>query len=140
MFTRTETKKMRTEIENALEIIAKKYGYATKVGNIKFGNVIEAKITVSKMASNSHGTYANTPEAQAFLERAERMGLAKDCLNEKYTFKGETLKITGYNSRAKKYPINYSKIDNQGNVIQRMKCSEYHLKDIIRANRPEFFL
>ena len=133
-FTRPDAKAIRAELNAALEAIAKKYNATAKVGNITFGDTLDAKVTFAKIAENEHGKFAMTKEAKEFLERAESFGLTKDVLNEKCNYLGDVYEVTGYNTRAKRYPITFTKNGN------RMKCGISFMKTFVRAERPELFL
>lgn len=133
-FTKTEATAMRLEILEALKVIEKKYNCSASLGGIKYGSELGVRLTFSKMASNEHGDFVNSRAAQLFIRRAQRMGIAADVLNEELVYKGAVCVITGYNSRAKKYPIEY--VTNG----KAYKCSIEYMKQMIRPTRPEFFL
>ena len=133
-FTRNEVTSMRTEMNEALAAVAKKYGAAAKIGNISFGENVKTTITISRLSSNEHGDYINTKEAQEFLRRAKGLGLTQDVLNEKCNYLGNVYVVTGYNSRAPRYPINFTKNGKP------MKCGVNFMKEFVHAERPELFL
>ena len=133
-FTKTEVREIRDEMEKALEKIAKKYNATADIGRITFGSQITAKLTFSKIAEDQYGEYKLTKEAQELKRRLPQMGLREDVLNEPFIFKGETIIIKGYNTRARSYPIEYTK------GSKNYKCTVDHMKTLIRDNRPELFL
>lgn len=133
-FTREQVKQMRIEITQAINEVVSKYGSVSKLGSISFGSQISTKLVISRVSSNEHGKYVNSREAQAFLSRAESLGLTQNVLNEGCRYKGKVYTVTGYNTRAPKYPINMT-VDGKP-----MKCSVQYMKDFVRAERPELFL
>ena len=62
------------------------------------------------------------------------MGLSSDMLNESMMYKGEEHIILGYNTRARKNPIEFTKDG------RNFKCGIEHMKRFVKATRPEFFL
>lgn len=133
-FSRQDAIKMKEEIEQALSKVAKKYGANVKLGNIRYGDTLTSKVTFSKVSSNKHGEFVMTKEAKTFLLRAKGLGLREDVLNEKIRHQGSTYVVTGFNTRAKKYPITYTKDG------RRMKSSVEYMKTFVRSGRPELFL
>lgn len=134
-FTKAEVQKLRKELNEAMNAVAEKYGARANIGNISFGIDVSAKFNISRISENEHGEYVHSKEAQAFLNRAEsEFGLKKDVLNEPCKYKGKTYVITGYNTRAKRYPI---EITENG---KPMKAGIGFMKTFVRAERPELFL
>ncbi len=135
-FNRKEVESLRDEIQNALEQIAKKHNLDFTFPSIRFGTDLNVKINFAKIESNKHGNFVMTKDAKTFLDKAEDMGLRKDCLNETYPYKGKKYKILGYSTRARKFPIQILETTNN----EKQKCTEKVLKDIIKETRPELFL
>ena len=133
-FTRQEVKDIRREAEETLQKIFEKYNYQVDVGNITFGADVNMKVKIAKKATNEHGEFAYTKEAKTFIQRAKSMNLDESCINEEYNYKGKTYKILGYNTRAKRYPINIT-IDDK-----KFKCTEEQIKNVVKTVRPELFL
>jgi len=133
-FTKPQVRSMRTEMEEALNLIAAKYNSTAKVGSISFGLQMTTKITFSQKTENEHGEYSLTKEAQKLLGMLEGMGLKKDVLNEPFTYLGDKIRILGYNTRAPKYPIQFEKNG------QAYKCGVSKMKEMVKENRPELFL
>ncbi len=133
-FSKTDAQKMRQEIFEALAVIEKKYNAKVELSGVRYGSVLKTTLSFSKLSENEHGTFVNTPKAQEYIRRATRMGLSADTLNEPMEYQGSTHVITGYNTRAKRYPIEYTK-DGQS-----YKCSEQFMKKFVKETRPEFFL
>ena len=133
-FTKTNAQMMRIEVAEALQAIEKKYNSKLAIGNIRYGQSLTIALTFSKMDENEHGTFINTPKATEFMRRASSMGLSEDMLNEPMMYNGELRVITGYNTRARRYPIEYTS-NGKG-----YKCSVDHMKKFVKETRPEFFL
>ncbi len=133
-FTRRNAQTMRNEIQEALKAIEEKYNAKVNIGNIKYGESLEAKITFSKMSENKNGSFVMTPEAKAFTQKAKGIGLNADVLGEKIIHRGHVYEVTGYSSRRSKYPISFTKDEKP------MKCSVDFMKDFVRSGRPEFFI
>ncbi len=133
-FTKSEASRIREDIEQALKDIEKKYNAKVSLGGIRYGAELGVRLTFAKMAENENGAYVHSRKAQTFMLKAEGMGLSSDVLGQKLPYQGQECIITGYNTRAKKYPIEYTK-SGMG-----FKCSVQHMKSMIRPTRPEFFL
>ena len=133
-YTKAQIIEIREEMTEALNRVARKYSSSVKIGRISFGENMSAKIEMNRIASNEHGEFVMTPEAKEFLNRTISMGIRKDVLNEPFIYQGKNMKITGYKTRGKKYPITYMQNDKP------YKCSVDHMLDMIRENRPELFL
>lgn len=133
-FTSLEADNMRQDMERALAEVAKKYGAVANVGNIRYGDNLSTKITFSKMSENKHGEFVMTKEAKTFLARAESLGFRKDVLGETLIYRGKAIVITGYNTRARTYPISYTENGD------RYKCSEGQMKKMVFEVKPEWVL
>jgi hypothetical protein len=133
-FTRSDAKAMREEINKALADIAKKYNSDIKVGNIKYGATIEAKITFAKIKEGMFGDYVNSKEAINFQSMEHKHGIPKDALNQEFEHAGDTFKITGYNPRAHRYPITYLK---NGKAY---KCGKDYMYEIVKMSLPSVML
>jgi len=133
-FTKTEVEQMRIEMTEAMNKVAKKYGAVASFGGIRYGLEVTSKVTISKKTEDQYGEFTLTKAAKTLKDRLPVMGLKADVLNEPFTFKGDTIVIKGYNTRARAYPIEYTK--NGRNY----KCSVSYMKDMVIENRPELFL
>ncbi len=133
-FTISDAKKMRDEMQIALEIVAKKYNADANIGNIKFGDNLEAKITFSKRAEGMFGEYTQTKESLAFQAMGWKHQIPVEALNQTFDHNGENITITGYNRSAPKYPINYTK-DNRA-----FKCSPSYMLSIVKMSLPSVML
>ena len=121
-------------MELALEIIAKKYGASCKVGRITYGESATVKIEFAKKSSNKNGEVVLDKAAREFIKRATGMSMRPDVLNEKMSYNGDTVIITGYNTRARAYPINYT-VNGKG-----YKASVNYIQRIVKEVKPHWFL
>ncbi len=133
-FIKSEAISIKSEVTKELEKVAAKYGATFNMGNISYGNEITFRMTLSKNSTNEHGDFIMTKEARTFLDRAAAMGLTQDVLNEEFIYAGNKIKITGYSTRSRKYPIKYTQ--NGKNY----KCDVSYMKTMVRTSRPELFL
>ena len=134
LFTKREAGQMRIDIEEALQAVAKKYKADVKLGGIRYGSELGVRISFAKMAENENGAYVHSANAINFIAKAEGFGLSADVLGEKLMFRGDECIVLGYNKRAKRYPIEYTKNG------RNFKCGVEHLKAMVKPSRPEFFL
>jgi hypothetical protein len=96
---------LRPEIEAALQPLAKEHNLNVKVANATYdpNGTVTYKLEVAVIRAD--GT-AVTKEAAEFLRSVQFLKpfQATD-LNREFTFKGETYRLTGYRSRAGKFPL-----------------------------------
>ena len=133
-YTRQEVENIRIELQEAIDVVAAKYDSTINIGSISYSTNIKASITMSKMSENKHGKFAMTPQAQAFLQRSKRMGFRKDVLGETLMYKGDKIIIKGYNTRARKNPIQFSV--NGKNYV----APEDYIKKVVFEVKPEWVL
>ena len=133
-FSDEDAQVMRIEMKEALEKIAKKYNAEITVGNIRYGYNLTAKISFDKITANEHGSYTSTKESREFIDRAESIGFRSDILNEKLNYEGSEIVILGYNTRAKRYPIIFSKDGKMFN------SDIGHIFSIVKKVKPEYAL
>ena len=133
-FNKSEVQMLRIEMQEALDKVAKKYDAKVSIGRITYGLQVDTKITIAKTSTDEYGEFTLTKEAQALKTRLPRMGLRADVLNEPFVYKGDKIIIKGYNTRARSYPIEYTK------GTKNYKCSVEHMKRMVKENRPELFL
>lgn len=98
-FNKQTLKIMRQDIDSALEAVAKKHGVSFKLGNIRYtGSDFRTKL-------ECFAGDASDAAQQAFERDAWRVGVKKTAFGQTFTQGNITYKITGINTRAKKYPI-----------------------------------
>lgn len=102
---------LRSEINEALEPIAEKYGIKFDAGNASFSQ-FNATIKL-EIATAQNGDFV-TKEAQSFLTYAELLGLSKDFLNKEFSYFGTKYILTGYSPRSTKYPFIVTKVLDGG--------------------------
>ena len=117
-FTKAEVINLRNEINAALSSIEKKYGIKLNAGNASFsGNECTYKLkantigdggTVITRESKNWDFYKNTSTRCGHLNVGDRIKI-----------QGADYILTGYNTRAKKAPIQFKSIDGRN----RYKCS-----------------
>jgi len=134
VFTREDTKRIRVEMTEAINEVAKKYGAEASVGRISFGADLTARITLSKVVKNEYGNIAMDKNSRQLLLKLEAMGLREEVFNEPIEFKGNIIRLVGYSMAAKKYPILFLKDG------KKMKCGVEFARTMVREQHPEYFL
>ena len=108
-FNRANIKGLRDEINEALSSVASKYGITISAGNCSFsGNEANFKL---KLNTIGEGGFVITRESA-------RTNCSHLNAGDTITIQGNTYTLTGYNTRARKAPIQFK--DNRGN---NYKCS-----------------
>jgi hypothetical protein len=103
-FNRTNLKLIRAEMQAAIDAVAKQHGLKGSLGNIRF----EDHSFTTKLSVETTGAAAvkEDRKANAFKLYARSEGLDASDFGKVFEYAGKTLKIVGYNTRAKKYAIN----------------------------------
>ena len=115
-FTRVNIKGLRNEIDEALDQVAKKYGITISAGNCTFsGNEANFKL---KLNTIGEGGTVITRESQMWDLYKSRTNCSHLSIGDKITIQGNSYTLSGYNTRARKAPINFT--DNRG---RGYKCS-----------------
>ena len=115
-FNRPNIKGLRNEIDEALDRVAKKYGITISAGNCSFsGN--EANFKLKLNTKGTDGTVI-TDESRYWDMYKSRTNCSHLKVGDKITIQGGTYILTGYNTRARKAPIQFK--DRFGN---NYKCS-----------------
>ena len=115
-FNRANIKGLRNEIDEALDQVAKKYGITISAGNCTFsGNEANFKL---KLNTIGEGGTVITRESQNWDFYKNRTQCTHLNVGDKITIQGGTYTLTGYNTRARKAPIQFK--DSRGNGY---KCS-----------------
>ena len=115
-FNRANIKGLRNEIDEALDRVAKKYGITISAGNCTFsGNEANFKLKLNTIGDN--GTVI-TRESQMWDLYKSRTNCSHLSIGDKITIQGNSYTLSGYNTRARKAPINFT--DNRG---RGYKCS-----------------
>lgn len=99
-FNKSNLKTLRVDITAALDEVAKKHGIDLSIGNISFSaNEFTTKLTAK-------GSDNKTENAEMDFQRgAIRIGIKSEAYGKHFTLGGDTFKLVGINTRAKKYPL-----------------------------------
>jgi len=115
-FNKPQIVQLRNEIDKALDRVAKQYGITISAGNCSFsGNEANFKLKLNTIGDN--GTVI-TRESQMWDLYKSRTNCSHLSIGDKITIQGNSYTLSGYNTRARKAPINFT--DSRGNGY---KCS-----------------
>ena len=120
-FNKANLQDLRVEMDNALKSLEKKFGITIKAGNASFsGNECTFKVKLN--TTSTDGTVI-TKEAKTWdlykgLTHGPLDGLKHLSVGDKITISGNTYILSGFNTRAKKAPINFTDLSGRG-----YKCS-----------------
>lgn len=133
-FTRAETKIISERIQKTLNELGVELDLNIDKGGVRFGEDISFKLTISRNEETEYGTIKMDKKAIAFVHKARYLGLRKELLGEPIVTPKGTYIITGYNTRAKRYPMEYT-INGKS-----YKGSESTFRDVIQEYRPEYMV
>ena len=115
-FNRANIKGLRDEINEALSSVASKYGITITAGNCSFsGNEANFKL---KLNTIGEGGTVITRESQMWDLYKSRTNCSHLKVGDQIMIQGTPYTLTGYNTRARKAPIQFK--DSRGN---NYKCS-----------------
>ena len=115
-FNKTKIIQLRSSIDEALDRVAKEYGITISAGNCSFsGNEANFKL---KLNTIGEGGTVITRESQNWDFYKSRTNCGHLNVGDTITIQGGTYTLTGYNTRARKAPIQFK--DSRGNGY---KCS-----------------
>ena len=115
-FNKPQIVQLRNEIDKALDRVAKEYGITISAGNCSFsGNEANFKL---KLNTIGEGGTVITRESQMWDLYKSRTNCSHLSIGDKITIQGNSYTLSGYNTRARKAPINFT--DSRGNGY---KCS-----------------
>ena len=115
-FDKPTIKAIRMAMDNALATVEKEYGITISTGNARFsGNEVTFKVKANTL--NSSGS-ANTKEADMFDLYKNSIGLGWLNVGDQILLQGKYFTLKGYNTRARKSPINIEDAQGRG-----YKCS-----------------
>ena len=121
-FDKQNLKAIRVAMDNALAQVAQQYGITINTGNARFsGNEVTFKVKANTVDSAT-GT-AITKEAQMFELVKQQEGIGHLSVGDTITLQGKDFILKGYNSRARKSPIQIEDMQGRG-----FKCSVNMLK------------
>ena len=120
-FNRPNIQGLRNEIDEALDRVAKKYGITISAGNCSFsGN--EANFKLKLNTKGTDGTVI-TQESMNWELYKSRTNCSHLKVGDRITIQGGTYILTGYNTRARKAPIQFKDVHGHTNY----KCSIWML-------------
>ena len=120
-FDKPTIKAIRTAMDDALAQVEKAYGIKISTGNARFsGNEVTFKVKANTVTDSGS---AITKEAQMFDLYKASEGIGHLSVGDTVTLQGKSFTITGYNTRARKSPINIEDAQGRG-----YKCSVQMLK------------
>ena len=120
-FDKPTIKAIRLAMDSALAQVEKDYGIKISTGIARFsGNEVTFKVKANTVTS---GGKAITKEAQMFDIVKHQEGIGHLSVGDTVTLQGKSFTITGYNTRARKSPINIEDMQGRG-----YKCSVSMLK------------
>ena len=115
-FDKPSIKAIRTAMDAALAKVSKEYGIKISTGNARFSaDEVTFKVKANTMGDN--GT-VNTKEANMWDLHADMNGLGHLKVGDTINLQGKSFTIAGYNTRARKSPINITDSNGRG-----YKCS-----------------
>ena len=115
-FNKTKIIQLRSSIDEALDRVAKEYGITISAGNCSFsGNEANFKLKLNTIGGNGK---AVTRESQMWDLYKSRTNCSHLKVGDEIQLQGNTYTLSGYNTRARKAPINFT--DSRGNGY---KCS-----------------
>ena len=115
-FDKTNLQGLRVEMDRALQAISNKYGITIKAGNASFsGNECTFKVKLNTKGTD--GTVI-TKEAKDFDRYKGLHGMDHLSVGDTIYIQGSPYILTGFNTRARKAPINFTNSVGSG-----YKCS-----------------
>lgn len=115
-FNKANLQVLRTEIDNALKAVENQFGIKLHTGNASFsGNEVTFKLKGNTIGGD--GTVI-TKEGTNWDRYKVFNGMSHLSVGDQITIQGKSYTLTGYNTRAKKSPVEFK--DSRGN---NYKCS-----------------
>ena len=140
MFSKHTTKVITSEVEKDLAMLAKKYGINVGISAVRYGSDITMKVTFNDDVKTENGTFPDTKESRAFKDLYKASfpnkshNIPLEALFYEFTYKNNTYRITGYNTRAHRMPVNYlmngkSYKSSEGSITAKLKvaCPDFFL-------------
>ena len=120
-FDKPTIKAIRQAMDQALATVASEYGITINTGNARFsGNEVTFKVKANTLDASGS---ANTKEAQMFELVKGQEGIGHLSVGDTITLQGKDFILKGFNSRARKSPIQIEDMQGRG-----YKCSVQMLK------------
>ena len=120
-FDKPTIKAIRQAMDQALATVASEYGITINTGNARFsGDEVTFKVKANTLDASGS---ANTKEAQMFELVKGQEGIGHLSVGDTITLQGKDFILKGFNSRARKSPIQIEDMQGRG-----YKCSVQMLK------------
>lgn len=120
-FDKPSIKAIRMAMDQALAKVEKEYGIKISTGNARFtGDEVTFKVKANTIGS---GGTVQTKEAQNWAMMAQVNGLGHFSVGDTIQLQGKSFTIKGWNTRARKSPINIEDQNGRG-----YKCSPNMIK------------
>ena len=120
-FDKPTIKAIRVAMDDALAQVEKAYGIKISTGNARFsGNEVTFKVKANTVTASGS---AITKEAQMFDIVKHQEGIGHLSVGDTVTLQGKQFTLKGFNTRARKSPINIEDMQGRG-----YKCSVQMLK------------
>ena len=121
-FDKPTIKAIRQAMDSALAQVATEYGITINTGNARFsGNEVTFKVKANTVDGATG--HAITKEAQMFELVKGQEGIGHLSVGDQVILQGQSFILKGYNTRARKSPINIEDMQGRG-----YKCSVNMLK------------
>ena len=115
-FDKPSIKAIRIAMDEALAKVEKQYGIKISTGNARFsGDEVTFKVKANTIGT---GGQVQTKEAQMWAMMATSNGLGHFSVGDTIQLQGKSFTIKGWNTRARKSPINIEDQNGRG-----FKCS-----------------
>lgn len=104
-FNRANVRQVIAECEEAVRAVAEKYGLTLeRQGRTFYRDHLPVKFQLHAHQTDAEGNKVD-PRAKDFARYARYAGLPEDAFGQEFTNAGRTYRITGWNTRAKRYPV-----------------------------------
>lgn len=134
LFEQPDVEKLLKDLDDKMNEIGKVHGVSFSRGTAVYGEDISFKITFNKMEEGEHGVFPSTVESREFLKRCKDFHLMPDILFQEFDSKEGKIRIMGYSTRKRKYPIIYTKNG------RRFKCSVRYMVDLVKNSVLEYMI
>jgi len=131
-FNRKEVVDLVKELNLMLKEFGEKHNVEVNIGRVRFDETISTKLTLTK--GQSLKDVLNRKKADQFIENFHLHKIPGKFLDKPFNYNNSEYKLTGYNSRAKKYPIEYEKDGVP------FKCTVESIQKILKEVRPQLFV
>lgn len=125
-------KTLRPEMEKALAEVAAKHGITIEVANGKYaGETGTFKIELSTLSDDGRPITQDMVNLKQRLAEGEWTGFRPSDIDEEFEYAGATMRLVGYNPRAKKWPFNVEVVKD-ATVKRGRKMETYKAGSILR--------